>query len=65
MTSNNTASSSTDKKNGESKDAVVDLTLSDSDDDQPLAKRRAVNQTPDSTIKFPGWHLTKINYPFR
>lgn len=55
MTSNNTASSSTDKKNGDAKNAtVVDLTLSDSDDDQPLAKRRAVNQTPDSTIKFPG-----------
>ncbi|CAH0551487.1 unnamed protein product [Brassicogethes aeneus] len=31
---------------------VVDLTLSDSDDDEPLAKRRAVNPKPDSTIKF-------------
>lgn len=33
---------------------VVDLTLSDSDDDEPLAKRRAVNPKPDSTNKLTG-----------
>ncbi|XP_017770658.1 PREDICTED: E3 SUMO-protein ligase PIAS1-like, partial [Nicrophorus vespilloides] len=32
--------------------SVVDLTLSDSEDDEPLAKRRALNPKPDSTIKF-------------
>lgn len=51
---NNTATSSTDKpkqeeKAPEKKKDVVDLTLSDSDDDEPLAKRRAVNPKPDST----------------
>ncbi|XP_018575929.1 E3 SUMO-protein ligase PIAS2 [Anoplophora glabripennis] len=51
---NNTATSSTDKpkqeeKTPEKKKDVVDLTLSDSDDDEPLAKRRAVNPKPDST----------------
>lgn len=30
----------------EKKKEVVDLTLSDSDDDEPLAKRRAVNPKP-------------------
>lgn len=33
---------------------VVDLTISDSDDDEPLAKRRAINPKPDSTNKFSG-----------
>ncbi|KAJ8929929.1 hypothetical protein NQ314_017338 [Rhamnusium bicolor] len=51
---NNTATSSTDKSKEEEKPPgkkkdVVDLTLSDSDDDEPLAKRRAVNPKPDST----------------
>ncbi|KAJ8924331.1 hypothetical protein NQ315_007127, partial [Exocentrus adspersus] len=51
---NNPATSSTDKpkqdeKPVEKKKEVVDLTLSDSDDDEPLAKRRAVNPKPDST----------------
>ncbi|XP_045461098.1 E3 SUMO-protein ligase PIAS2 isoform X3 [Harmonia axyridis] len=36
----------------EPKKDIVDLTLSDSDDDEPLAKRRAINPKPDSTIKF-------------
>ncbi|KAJ8962688.1 hypothetical protein NQ318_001085 [Aromia moschata] len=48
---NNTATSSTDKPKEEEKPAekkkdVVDLTLSDSDDDEPLAKRRAPNPKP-------------------
>ncbi|KAF5291366.1 hypothetical protein FQA39_LY03517 [Lamprigera yunnana] len=30
----------------------VDLTTTDSEDDEPLAKRRATNPKPDSTIKF-------------
>lgn len=48
------ATSSTDKSK-DSKKEVVDLTLSDSDDDEPLAKRRSVaNPKPDSTIKFSG-----------
>lgn len=35
--------------------SVVDLTVSDSDDDEPLAKRRPpANPKPDSTIKFSG-----------
>ncbi|CAH1962095.1 unnamed protein product [Acanthoscelides obtectus] len=48
---NNTATSTTDKtKDAEPKKAdTVDLTLSDSDDDEPLAKRRALNPKPDST----------------
>lgn len=37
-----------------SKKDIVDLTLSDSDDDEPLAKRRVPNPKPDSTIKFSG-----------
>lgn len=61
-----TATSSTDKvKEDETPAAaapaklkekdVVDLTLSDSDDDEPLAKRRQLaNPKPDSTIKFSG-----------
>jgi hypothetical protein len=50
-----TATSSTDKaKDEKPKDKVVDLTCSDSDDDEPLAKRRVVNPKPDSTIKFSG-----------
>lgn len=51
-----TATSSTDTKEEEkSKNkTVVDLTFSDSDDDEPLAKRRIVNPKPDSTIKFSG-----------
>lgn len=32
--------------------SVVDLTISDSDDDEPLAKRRAIMTKPDSTNKF-------------
>lgn len=53
------ASSTTDKPKedgGKSKQKeVVDLTLSESDDDEPLAKRRQVsNPKPDSTIKFSG-----------
>lgn len=53
------ASSTTDskpKEDGKSKQKdVVDLTLSESDDDEPLAKRRQVsNPKPDSTIKFSG-----------
>jgi hypothetical protein len=48
-----TATSSTDKaKDEKPKDKVVDLTCSDSDDDEPWAKRRVVNPKPDSTIKF-------------
>lgn len=54
------ASSTTDNKSKEEnkitkqKD-VVDLTLSESDDDEPLAKRRQItNPKPDSTIKFSG-----------
>lgn len=35
-----------EEKPPEKKKDVVDLTLSDSDDDEPLAKRRAVNPTP-------------------
>nr|CAI5835541.1 unnamed protein product [Callosobruchus analis] len=48
---NNTATSTTDKtKEAQPKKAdTVDLTLSDSDDDEPLAKRRALNPKPDST----------------
>ncbi|KAF5269801.1 hypothetical protein FQR65_LT05847 [Abscondita terminalis] len=34
------------------KEVCVDLTVTDSDDDEPLAKRRALNPKPDSTIKF-------------
>nr|XP_023024642.1 E3 SUMO-protein ligase PIAS3 [Leptinotarsa decemlineata] len=33
----------------EKKKDIVDLTISDSDDDEPLAKRRAINPKPDST----------------
>ncbi|KAJ8977311.1 hypothetical protein NQ317_009329 [Molorchus minor] len=52
---NNTASSSTDKpkdeeKPTEKKKDVVDLTLSDSDDDEPLAKRKALNPKPEGEI---------------
>ncbi|KAJ3659980.1 hypothetical protein Zmor_011640 [Zophobas morio] len=53
VSSGTTATSSTDKtKEEKSKEKVVDLTCSDSDDDEPLAKRRVVNPKPDSTIKF-------------
>lgn len=53
------ASSTTDnkpKEDGKGKQKeVVDLTLSESDDDEPLAKRRQIsNPKPDSTIKFSG-----------
>ncbi|XP_019866562.1 E3 SUMO-protein ligase PIAS2 isoform X2 [Aethina tumida] len=48
--SDNKTISLVDDKN--SKKDVVDLTLSDSDDDEPLAKRRVPNPKPDSTIKF-------------
>lgn len=53
------ATSSTDKEKTEKEKCkekeVVDLTLSDSDDDEPLAKRRNLsNPKPDSTIKFSG-----------
>lgn len=54
------ASSTTDTKQKEDPKAkqkdVVDLTLSESDDDdEPLAKRRQIsNPKPDSTIKFSG-----------
>lgn len=41
----------------EPKKDIVDLTLSDSDDDEPLAKRRAINPKPDSTIKFSGINI--------
>ncbi|XP_060536141.1 E3 SUMO-protein ligase PIAS2 isoform X2 [Cylas formicarius] len=52
VSSNSTASSTTDKpKLPEKKREVVDLTLSDSDDDEPLAKRKPPPK-PDSTIKF-------------
>ncbi|XP_044263413.1 E3 SUMO-protein ligase PIAS2 [Tribolium madens] len=48
-----TATSSTDKtKDEKTKEKIVDLTCSDSDDDEPLAKRRVLNPKPDSTIKF-------------
>ncbi|XP_044744870.1 E3 SUMO-protein ligase PIAS2 isoform X2 [Coccinella septempunctata] len=55
VSSNVTTTSSTEpvkELKEEPKKDVVDLTLSDSDDDEPLAKRRAVNPKPDSTIKF-------------
>ncbi|KAI4467888.1 zinc finger miz domain-containing protein [Holotrichia oblita] len=53
------ATSTTDKENSteecsKKEKSVVDLTISDSDDDEPLAKRRATNPKPDSTIKFSG-----------
>lgn len=53
------ASSTTDnkpKEDGKHKQKeIVDLTLSESDDDEPLAKRRQIsNPKPDSTIKFSG-----------
>lgn len=54
------ASSTTDNKPKEDakpikQKEVVDLTLSESDDDEPLAKRRQIsNPKPDSTIKFSG-----------
>ncbi|KAF2896135.1 hypothetical protein ILUMI_10048 [Ignelater luminosus] len=58
---NQVESSSTEKPKEDSTAAapakekdVVDLTISDSDDDEPLAKRRALNPKPDSTIKFSG-----------
>ncbi|XP_018330903.1 E3 SUMO-protein ligase PIAS2 [Agrilus planipennis] len=53
-TNNQIECTSTDKAKEETpkKNDVVDLTVSDSDDDEPLAKRRAVNPKPDSTIKF-------------
>lgn len=35
-----------EEKPPEKKKEVVDLTISDSDDDEPLAKRRAVNPKP-------------------
>ncbi|KAK9875244.1 hypothetical protein WA026_007638 [Henosepilachna vigintioctopunctata] len=55
VSSNVTTTSVTEpakEKKDEPKKDVVDLTLSDSEDDEPLAKRRALNPKPDSTIKF-------------
>lgn len=48
VTPANTATSTTDKPKDEKKpnESTVDLTLSDSDDDEPLAKRRAINPKP-------------------
>lgn len=58
VVSSGNATSSTDKPKSDSKKErdIVDLTLSDSDDDEPLAKRRNIstNPKPDSTIKFSG-----------
>lgn len=57
VSSNVTTTSSTEtvkELKDEPKKDVVDLTVSDSDDDEPLAKRRALNPKPDSTIKFSG-----------
>lgn len=57
VTPGQSATSTTDKENSKEETSkkeksVVDLTISDSDDDEPLAKRRATNPKPDSTIKF-------------
>lgn len=63
VSSGTTATSSSDKRDDKFKDKVVDLTCSDSDDDEPLAKRRVVNPKPDSTIKFSGNDLVdNCNY---
>lgn len=60
------ASSTTDKPKEENKNKhkeIVDLTLSESDDDEPLAKRRQVgNPKPDSTIKFSGRWVFSFDY---
>ncbi|KAK5648410.1 hypothetical protein RI129_003309 [Pyrocoelia pectoralis] len=55
--SNPVESSSNNEKSKEEtapkeNEIMVDLTASDSEDDEPLAKRRALNPKPDSTIKF-------------
>ncbi|KAL3285902.1 hypothetical protein HHI36_000421 [Cryptolaemus montrouzieri] len=52
VTTTSTAEPPKEKKEELPKKDVVDLTLSESDDDEPLAKRRAINPKPDSTIKF-------------
>lgn len=61
VSSGPTATSSTDNnKEIDHNKTIVDLTCSDSDDDEPLAKRRMVNPKPDSTIKFSGWSLLDV-----
>ncbi|XP_031337137.1 E3 SUMO-protein ligase PIAS4 isoform X2 [Photinus pyralis] len=51
-TNNNTEKPKDETAAPKPNEVLVDLTCSDSEDDEPLAKRRALNPKPDSTNKF-------------